>query len=172
MMANQLPLLGLANMPDDLQPGAAPIPLVTQPSGAATGLGGDPFRPDAACEVASGCHTVPDDKGLRALLDSHMVAHLPYPLNIYAFSDINDVLSWSLPARYGRVAGEDPHAGSRNVAITNIFVRNEPWFPALVELPWAAHTGYFDNGTVWQVISQGLCGSTLGSSCQESARDR
>jgi hypothetical protein len=68
-------------------------------------------------------------------------------LQIVAFTDPNDMLSYELPAS---VDGVD------------VIVSNKPTILWLFESPWGAHTGYLDNPSFWEVV---LCGFGDDASC-------
>lgn len=118
MAGNQLPLLGL---------GA--LPLGTQPARADTDS-------DALQRFLALRRQSPGgrDGGFRRL-------------NLVAFSDPNDVLSYQLlPARYA----------APDVAVADVLVSNaRTWF-GLVENPVAAHLGYLENPEVGRLIACGF----------------
>ncbi|AMP69798.1 hypothetical protein [Ralstonia solanacearum] len=163
MMANQLVLLGLSNLPPDAEPDQPPMPfdarrtlnLPVQP-----GM----LPPSTAPSPAPRR----EDFGLRAFAQSPLVQGRTDTLNIVAFSDINDVLSWGIPSQY--LKDETNPDGTSHLRITNVYVRNTPWLPWLLESPVPAHTGYFNNPDVWRVISRGICGDDQPlSQCQGNA---
>jgi len=162
MMANQLVLLGLSNLPPDAKPDQPPLPLIDEhalsiplPQGFASSPAARPPAP------------AKESAGLRAFALSTLVQDRTDTLNIVAFSDINDVLSWGIPEQY--LKDETGTGGTAHLRITNVYVRNTPWLPWLLESPVPAHTGYFDNPGVWRVISRGLCGDNRPlSDCQGS----
>ena len=85
-------------------------------------------------------------------------------LHIVAFSDTNDLLSWAIPAQY--VTAMPGDACLPTLKVANVFVRNSHLLPFLIENPASAHTGYFQNPQVWDVIRCGANNGTLAS-CQQ-----
>jgi hypothetical protein len=73
-------------------------------------------------------------------------------LQIVSFNDTNDLLTWHVPAWY-EAAADNQMLG---VKITDVFVRNAPRWVGAVEWPPSAHGDYFTNLTVWKAI---LCGA-------------
>ena len=143
MMANQIPLIGLATIPPQVQP--QPVG-GGQPAGTAGAIG----QPHEECG------------GLRRFAHVKAAqqnqAGLPAKLDIVAFSDTDDVLSWGLPKWYVReLPGTD---GQRlDIHAVNVYVQNATrWFGAY-ENPGTAHVGYFDNPQVWRVVA---CGARDG----------
>jgi len=72
------------------------------------------------------------------------------PLDIVAFSDPNDLLSYSLPDWY---AGP---TGGAEIRIHNVFVHNATRWLWLFENPSAAHSNYMVNKDVWRSIACGF----------------
>jgi hypothetical protein len=70
-------------------------------------------------------------------------------LDIVAFSDPNDLLSYSLPKWYDNLPME------ANVRVTNVTVNNAMRWFGIIEDPTKAHTGYMNNPDVWKAISSG-----------------
>ena len=134
MMANQLSLLGLAHVPEKADPSAGPI--------------------------AAGFGLVDRSDGdvLATLIEKRREVVQSVPrLELVSFNDTNDLLTWHIPNWYAK--SEAARAGSVQVNVTNVFVRNAfPWL--IVEDPTAAHDNYFENGTVWQAIR---CGGNAGA---------
>ncbi|MBV8472346.1 MAG: hypothetical protein JO107_14250 [Hyphomicrobiales bacterium] len=77
----------------------------------------------------------------------------PPPDQIVAFSDPNDILSWL-------VTKEDlglPAADAPKVSLTNVYLSNHEFeIPALFSDPVTAHTGYFENQTVIDLLACGM----------------
>lgn len=146
MMANQLPLIGLATIPALVQP---------QP-----GHNGQP------AETSGVIGTAADDcGGLRqfALAKGEQAsqAGTPTALDIVAFSDTDDVLSWALPKWYVReLPGTGGH-GALDVHAVNVYVQNATRWFGKYENPGVAHVGYFANPQVWKIIA---CGARSGKS--------
>ncbi|MFL9867863.1 hypothetical protein PQR67_27120 [Paraburkholderia fungorum] len=144
MMANQLTFLGMANITaQDTSKTATHKPAV--------GVGGQPAAAadqgpctDVICLLASAkAESVP-----AATLKS--VPAASPKLDVVAFSDTDDLLSWSIPPEYER----DP------LQFVNVYVRNATRF-LVVENPVSAHGGYFTSKAVWDVIRCGAQGSTV-----------
>ena len=145
MMANQMPLLGLATIPAQVQP--QPVGS-GQPAGS-VGAIGQPFEP---------CGGLRRFASAKAAQQAQATAGSAAQLDIVAFSDTDDVLSWGLPKWYVR---ELPEAGGQKLDIhaVNVYVQNATrWFGAY-ENPGKAHVGYFDNPQVWRVVA---CGARDG----------
>jgi hypothetical protein len=145
MMANQIPLLGLATIPAQAQPQPAGG---GQPAGTAGAIG-QPF------ERCGGLRRFASEKAAQQAQASSDAAA---QLDIVAFSDTDDVLSWGLPKWYVR---ELPEPGGQwlNIHAVNVYVQNATrWFGAY-ENPGVAHVGYFDNPQVWRVVA---CGARDG----------
>lgn len=142
MMANQLPMFGAANVPVDAPfnqqspynlklSSAERVPEKQQANSAAM----DPLV------RLLGQRSRSKERGKRRLV-----------LRIVSFNDTNDLLTWHLPAWYVTTAGD-------NVQIADVFVKNAlRWF-WLLEWPRNAHTGYFENKKVWEVM---FCGAKKG----------
>ena len=163
MMANQLALLGLANVPVRARSDEEPKPLFVKPDRASMSK----TSPDLAAEAsfnaalaaAAECpnpmaafarvkQLTQASKGIGPASDAA-------PLRFVAFNDTNDLLTWHIPEWYatGRDNCRPP------VELSNVFVRNAfPWL--VIELPNDAHGNYFVNGKVWQAIR---CGAKDGA---------
>lgn len=94
---------------------------------------------------------------MKALRDKSMAPKRP--LNVIAFNDSNDLLTWHLPSWYSS-AGTDQSNCKAAIEIENVFLTNTAWLPALLEIPTTAHSGYFKNEAVWQAIA---CGAKDGA---------
>lgn len=154
MMANQFVLLGLANLSTNFRPGQ-PLGALSKRYPLNTNADLQPASNPADIDpaVSTPLRLPHETGGLQAFLSSNLLKDRSDTLNIVAFNDINDVLSWGIPKQYDTNKADTSH-----IQITNVYVRNERWLPWLVELPVTAHTKYFDNQDVWRVISQGICG--------------
>lgn len=75
-------------------------------------------------------------------------------LDIVAFTDTNDILSWPIPAAY--VGG---YECAPLLRIVNVYVQNTTRWFGLAANPGDAHGGYFTNPDVWQLIR---CGAAEG----------
>jgi hypothetical protein len=152
MMANQLSLLGLANVPRDARSGSPLHPLMPE------------FR---RSEPVQGKSTA--DRGLqaqtfgnvfqalgaaRADAKAQHAADSVARLQIVAFNDTNDLLTWHVPPWY---ASDGSSTDRPLVDIANVFVQNSARLVVL-EWPPEAHGGYFRNLDVWRVIACGAAG--------------
>jgi hypothetical protein len=76
---------------------------------------------------------------------------------VVAFSDPNDILSWRLQPRNLQF----PHADWGKVTVTNVFMSNNEFsIPGAISDPVNAHTGYFVNPTVIDML---ICGVENGA---------
>ena len=153
MMANQLPMLGLANV----DPKWDPLEVNSQ----------HPFELDRESEVKpteSAAKATPFEKNIlahdslaRLLSDREQYytkkQEVAPTLNLVSFNDTNDLLTWHLPPWYA--------AGSLRprVNVTDIFVENGVRWFGMLENPATAHSGYFSNRNVARVM---MCGVTAG----------
>ena len=137
MGANQLPILALA---DQSLPGA---PAMAQ---ARTGEPAYPTDPIAALIAHR-------QAGLRT---PDIVAHAaPRPPQVIAFSDPNDLLSYTLaPSQQAAVAG---------YPVVDVIVSNTTTWLGLFELPTTAHTSYLTNDAVARLIA---CGHPASATCR------
>jgi hypothetical protein len=168
MMANQVPLIGLAYMSITQSSSDPPVPLlayqqrlsgvsqsVPLPGGPpASGPGVQPPAPIAFAHLRAGdpCNgIVATFSGIRRM-EARIRGEKP-TLEIVAFSDPNDDLSWGIPSWYLEHRECFP-----DTRVTNVFVGNSPrWI--VLEDPIAAHSGYFQNSDVWDVMH---CGAVDG----------
>lgn len=158
LMANQLALLGLANVPMNVLPSDGPGPFAVPDQ---------PVLEIMATPVArvrrftSQCDYVLEAFG-EAAAAARAQAKLPAApkMQIVAFNDTNDLLTWHIPPWYANSGKQDAAAARCRPAIdvTNVFVQNALKLLVL-ELPDAAHGGYFKNERVWQAI---YCGADIG----------
>lgn len=155
MMANQLPLLGLAY--DD---GKAVTTDGPQPYDASRDLPVRGCGPRTSENLEAARNTSTDTDSFPATISFARVwqrareVERDYEgeLTIVAFNDTNDLLTWGIPRWYAE-------KGRFPLSVTNVFVKNGTrWFGAIVN-PAAAHSGYFGNPEVWSVI---LCGAQDG----------
>ena len=84
-------------------------------------------------------------------------------LQIVGFNDTNDLLTWHIPPWYLN-EGEKTANDRPLIDITNVFVQNTAKL-LVIESPGAAHSGYFKNPDVWDVISCGASGGSV-KKCQ------
>jgi hypothetical protein len=93
----------------------------------------------------------------RPLVEANGVEKAPPEKQIVAFSDPNDILSWRLRQKDLGV----PRPDRRSVKLTNVYMSNGEFsIPLLISDPTKAHTGYFDNQTVMNLL---LCGASYGA---------
>lgn len=166
MMANQLPLLGLA-YEEGHSSSEGPHPLVPLVQAEAMARGLPPPSRDVAATSAPQIRMQPSVNGFAAVrAQAARRAHVSVPkLSVVAFSDPNDLLSWSIPKWYQAPSdGVPPHAD-----FTNVYLQNSAHWFGVVEAPAVAHTGYFVSDDVWRVIQ---CGASAGkvNACPEPPR--
>jgi hypothetical protein len=144
MMANQIALLDLSRL----------HAYQRQREGAHSQLQSEDALP--ASEIANRfakCWTATPPKP-RPLVDANGVEEAPAEKQIVAFSDPNDILSWRLRQKDLEVPRQD----RRSVKLTNVYMSNGEFsIPGLISDPVKAHTGYFDNPTVMNLL---LCGAS------------
>jgi hypothetical protein len=142
MMANQLPLLGLA-YEEGSSSTDPPRPLIRIRS---SDTGGGNLLQKNHPQLSINRFI---DLRARIALEKNKPVD---KLTVVAFSDPNDLLSWSIPKWYQQLPdGKEPFA-----TYTNVYLQNSTHWFGFVENPAAAHTGYFVNKDVWRVIR---CGS-------------
>jgi hypothetical protein len=159
MMANQLSLLGLANVPPDARSGTGLHPYLEFK--ASSLISAEPGVTSAPPQTRSTNGSSFGDvlrplAQIRASVRGSENVGAP-TLQILSFNDTNDLLTWHVPPWY---VNDDPDAPDSRpeISITNVFVRNSP--PLLVlESPAPAHSNYFVNQDVWDVIR---CGAQHG----------
>ncbi|NYH18372.1 hypothetical protein [Paraburkholderia bryophila] len=178
MMANQLAFLGLGNLPIDAlssepegqraqvvpptveslrtlglsrMKGSVEIASATQPSVDACGTN-DPCRLGLLKNVAV------------AVWDNTPLATTPAAsptLDMIAFSDTNDLLSWSVPKWYQQHAAGPDGGQTTPVKFVNVYVKNATHWLGLAESPLPAHDDYFINSQVLQTIRCGADRATV-----------
>jgi hypothetical protein len=143
MMANQLALLDLSTLRRD--PHAPKVrPAIPSASDAIT-------RQFAKCWIAargrSKMEAAPSEPN-----------ETPAPMTqVVAFSDPNDILSWRLEPKNLKF----PKSDWGDVAVTDVYLsNNEVSVPGLISDPVNAHTGYFVNSRVMDML---ICGMDKGS---------
>jgi hypothetical protein len=157
MFANQLPLLGLADLPITTRSDQPPMPSIAAQSvhdkAKAGALGNTTAdRNSERCSRPLMCFAAAKS-GLR---EFHR--HAKETLDIVAFSDPNDLLSYSIPPWYVSDAGQF------DVRITNVTLQVDTHWFGLFESPLGAHDDYFIRDNVWNVVR---CGANDGVvSCQ------
>jgi hypothetical protein len=167
MMANQLSFLDLAR-----ETGSYPYALLTnsgemlttdngvvinvEPPAARSGCTADGAWTADSTAVTADCGPAADIISLskrRASINK-------IPLELVAFSDTNDLLTWSTPPLYQSRFQQD----SWQAHFTNVFVQNGVRWP-LLEFPEKAHRGYFLNHDVAKLIRCGG-GRTQIANCE------
>ncbi|MBV8441971.1 MAG: hypothetical protein JO312_15645 [Hyphomicrobiales bacterium] len=84
----------------------------------------------------------------------------PAANEVVAFSDPNDILSWRLEPRNLNL----PRSDWGEVAVTNVFMSNNEFsVPLLFSDPTNAHTGYFVNPTVMDMLICGMNNGAVGT---------
>ncbi|MGH8121864.1 MAG: hypothetical protein ACREPT_03745 [Rudaea sp.] len=159
MMANQLPLLGLAYEDGTHTSADGPVPyeLFMSRSPISATPGGAPMQNAPLASVARKAN-LKSSVGALADLRMQYANKQRQPvdtLKVVAFSDPNDLLSWGIPKWYLRPVDESRPA----VEFTNVYLQNSPHWLGLIENPAPAHANYFVNDEVWRVI---VCGATKG----------
>jgi hypothetical protein len=156
MMANQLSLIGLANISPDLLSTDQPGPAFTDD--ALTRSVSDKHPNDLAVIAKIRADAIRADAiradAIRA--DARSTAKEPKEaLNIIAFNDTNDLLTWQLPPWYAANGNEQ----SPDVKMVNVFGRNAARWFWMFEWPQSAHSDYFTKSYVWDLIR---CGAKDG----------
>jgi hypothetical protein len=117
-------------------------------------LGGARMASEVAQRFAK-CWTAVEPKS-APLIQANGVEEPPTK-QVVAFSDPNDILSWRLRPEDLKV----PRPDRRSVKLTNVYLSNGEFsIPSLFSDPITAHTGYFDNPTVMELL---LCGASNGA---------
>lgn len=128
---------------------------------------GSAVTPQLAVETAKesiqGCRQVLCRLGVAksaslSLTTSKTINATSAMLDVVAFTDTDDLLSWSVPVEYQRAIGHLP------LKFTNVYVQNAPRI-LVAEWPTSAHHDYFTNPKVRKVIR---CGAAKGApnSCE------
>lgn len=148
MLANQLPLLGLVHFGTRLLSSDPPSPSIASTS-SETAVA-------SAAKLGLGCgNELAAFAMLRSGLQEKKTA-----LNVVAFNDTNDILSWAIPRWYVRTPSGAAYPG---ISVRNVFVSNATHWFGLLESPEAAHLDYFRNHCVLLAMRKG--GAT-GDVCQ------
>lgn len=163
MMANQLPLLGLGNVQVNTDSSSPPKPFRLKTPVSESALAGLnrtellAAAPDPTAGEMLNAAKVECDNMICAFANESNRAGRREQLDIVAFSDTNDILSWSVPSWY--VRDEKIGANDLKLNVTNVFVKNSTHWFGLFEWPLTAHSGYFESPRVIETI---MCGSTNG----------
>jgi hypothetical protein len=151
MMANQLALLDLTTLTSYSQSASAEAPLETAAPNARRFPG---MVRTFAKEWSSLRLAAP------VRLQTQMQNAQPVSVSdrqIVAFSDPNDILSWL-------VQKQNADLPSNKVFLANVYMSNgEFTIPPLFSDPSGAHTGYFDNRTVLELMICGMQNGAVGS---------
>ncbi|WP_349735791.1 hypothetical protein [Pseudomonas jessenii] len=155
MMANQLSLLGLANVPPQARSSDSvahpffwklfPVNDLDAPSNPSQATSGPQVYGNVFLELADLKSTV--DKRSGKQTDG---------LQIVSFNDTNDLLTWHIPRWYAN--NEATPGGRPRINVTDVFVQNAPKL-LIMESPLNAHVDYFKNPAVRDVIR---CGAAHG----------
>ena len=139
MMANQLALLNLSTLRRDPQ----------APKTATADV-------DAVTKQFAKCWLIA--RATRAKSEGRLAETAPLS-QVVAFSDPNDILSWRVEPKNLNLPR--PHWGQ--VAVTNVYMSNGEFsVPGLFSDPTNAHTGYFVNPTVMDML---ICGINNNLPC-------
>ena len=175
MMANQLSLLGMANIPLTFNSNDEPKPMLIKPL---ESLKVRNESPDDGPPVIIGKIPESEKPTAKQIVDNYeegpKLGNCPINpligvatikssdsgdkdkrpnLDIVAFNDTNDLLTWSVPQWYESLPECAP-----NLRIVNAFVKNaQPWL--VFASPAKAHDGYFENSEVWNLMR---CGAEEG----------
>jgi hypothetical protein len=176
MMANQLTMMGLADVPKDARSPEGMRPFEahtnTSPSVTSPAARAEPkIGPDAssnegapAALIASPSKSLFVQIGEARLAATRTRRAQPSTLHIVSFNDTNDLLTWHIPMWY-LVSDADSVAGGANVDFVNVFVQNTTKL-LVIESPAAAHDDYFKKKAVWDVIACGAKGKEVAH-CQQ-----
>ena len=155
MMANQLALIGLSNVPPTANSGSGLHPWLELFEFQGNPNGVEPHVEGVAPRTFGNVIQFLGDAHSRAMARQ---GEEPTQLRIVAFNDTDDLLTWHVPPWYANAAAGTPGARP-TVSVVNAFVQNASRL-LIVESPAPAHDNYFINPEVWKVIS---CGATSGA---------
>jgi hypothetical protein len=144
MMANQLALLNLSTLRRDPQAPKTATPAV-----------------EAVTKQFAKCWLTARARGERGRPSETAASQ------VVAFSHRNDILSWRLEPKNLKL----PRSDWGEVAVTNVYMSNGEFsIPGLFSDPTNAHTGYFVNPTVMDMLICGMndgaarpCASSVGA---------
>jgi hypothetical protein len=153
MFANQLPLLGLGNVPVTLRSGDGPVPLlpamILNNAESTNSKAVAPLDPPLCGTIPIACFA-----NLRSQF-AGAEATAAGPLDIVAFSDPNDLLTYGIPPWYVR------DVGTLSLHITNVTMQNAGHWLGLFEMPTSAHENYMlKDSPAWRLVR---CGAQDGS---------
>jgi hypothetical protein len=152
MMANQLTMLGIADVPT-----SAPFEEM-QPYLFTQGLQPAALAPASTSKSQKSAAQTDPLIQLLKLRPKHQanIVKDSEKLAIVSFNDTNDLLTWHLPAWYADSGGDN----SPGIEIADVFVKNARHWVDAVEWPPSAHDDYFTDKRVWGVI---FCGAKNGA---------
>ncbi|MHB2060514.1 hypothetical protein [Pseudomonas monsensis] len=155
MMANQLSLLGLANVPPQARSndGVArpffwqlfPLDDLDSQSNSSQATSGPQVYGNVFLQLAN----------LKETAEKRS-AKPSYRLQIVSFNDTNDLLTWHIPRWYANAVATP--GGRPRIDVTDVFVQNAPKL-LIMESPEHAHVDYFKNPDVRDIIR---CGAARG----------
>ena len=146
MMANQLTMLGTANVPVNA-PFNQQHPYIVH---------GSPQPQDTAAGDSSLDQADSFVRLLKIRDLSPRIQSASPTLAIVSFDDTNDLLTWHVPAWYVTALGEHAYG----IQVADAFVKNATHILWSFEWPPSAHGGYFTDRDVWEVM---VCGADRGT---------
>lgn len=155
MMANQLSLLGLANVPPQARSSdsvAHPFFRQLFPVGDFDALS---FQSQENAGPAVYGNVLSELADLKSTVDTKSGKQTE-GLQIVSFNDTNDLLTWHIPSWYANAKATT--GGRPRIDVTDVFVQNAPKL-LITESPLNAHVDYFKNPDVRDVIR---CGAADG----------
>jgi hypothetical protein len=154
MFANQLPSLTLADVPTTRKSDESPsiIDFKHYTDIDASRQRADPQAPAASTTSERSAPHLLWFATVKSTL-SHSQQQRAAKLDVVAFSDPNDLLSYIIPPWF------EQDMGNLQFQITNVSVQNAFHWLHVYESPTAAHDRYMVNSDVWKVIR---CGATNG----------
>lgn len=150
MMANQIPLLGLTNIPPEVGIESLQVARGQQESPQTT-----PLRDPVTYAKSTNSFLQAMDVRKSALDEKIKNPDKQPVLHVVSFNDTNDLLTWHLPPWYAS------DSKGLKVEPVVVFVRNDFSLFGVFENPLKAHTGYFENPTVWKVMFCGAAGESV-----------
>lgn len=155
MMANQLSLLGLANVPPQARSSdgvAHPFFWQLFPL---TGRDALPIQSQADSRLPVYGNVLSKLADLKSTVETKTGKQTD-GLQIVSFNDTNDLLTWHIPSWYANA--EATPGGRPRIDVTDVFVQNAPKL-LIMESPLNAHVDYFKNPDVRDLIR---CGAANG----------
>ena len=161
MMANQLALLDLTSLSSYKYPSTTNQQFLGLRSGGPASGFGRMLR-----KFTQNWSNIRLQFRLRAHLDLNGSAETTdQTRQIVAFSDPNDILSWLVDTQnLGQPLSEASRANTSKLFLTNVYMSNKEFsVPSLFSDPVKAHTGYFENQTVLELLVCGMNKGAVGS---------